>query len=53
MYLFTTDFHIGAGSVATNKADSANLTGDLLFDIDGDARAAGGATVDVGADEIP
>lgn len=52
-YQFTADFHIGATSVAAGKAQSTNLTGELLFDMDGDARTGGGTTVDVGADEIP
>jgi hypothetical protein len=55
MYNFTsaTDFHIGAGSVAAGKAQSTNLAGETLFDVDGNARVLNGTTVDVGADEIP
>jgi hypothetical protein len=47
------DFHIGAGSVAAGKAQSTNLSGETLFDVDGNARTLDGTTVDVGADEIP
>ena len=53
MYQFTADYHIGADSVVKNRAQSTNLAGDTLVDIDGDARAAGTATVDCGADEVP
>lgn len=47
------DLHILAGSVAAGKAQSTPLAGESLFDIDGAPRTPGGATVDVGADEIP
>jgi hypothetical protein len=53
MFESATNFHIRAGSVAAAKAQSTPLTGDSLFDVDGDARALGSATLDVGADEIP
>ena len=54
-FLFTSnsDFHIQAGSVAAGKAQSSNLAGETAVDADGDPRAVNGATVDVGADEIP
>jgi hypothetical protein len=52
-YNFTsgTDFHINAPSDAQNRGKSADLTGESLFDIDGQSRVVGGM-VDVGADEI-
>ncbi len=53
MFMFTADFHIGTGSVAAGAAQSTNLAGDTLVDIDGHARMLNGTTVDVGADEIP
>ncbi len=54
-YMFQggTDFHIRSGSVAVGQAQSTGLTGDSLFDFDGDVRVLNGSTVDVGADEIP
>lgn len=51
MYQFTPDLHISAGSVAIDRGQATNLVGESMFDIDGDPR--GGATVDVGADELP
>lgn len=53
MFASATDYHLLTGSVAAAKAQSTPLTGDSLFDVDGDARALGSATLDVGADEIP
>jgi len=58
-YRFTSasDYHLNPAanpaSVAVGAADSSNLTGEGLFDYDGQARTAGAATVDVGADEVP
>lgn len=55
MYMFesATNFHIRAGSVAAAKAQSTLLSGESLFDVDGNSRTLNGTTVDVGADEIP
>lgn len=53
MFVSGTDYHIRPGSAAAGRAQSTNLTGESLFDVDGDGRTADGATVDVGADEIP
>ncbi|KAB2899225.1 MAG: hypothetical protein F9K40_10495 [Kofleriaceae bacterium] len=53
MFVSGSDYHILSGSVAAGKAQSTPLTGESLFDVDGDARMLGAATVDVGADEIP
>ncbi|MBZ0230903.1 MAG: right-handed parallel beta-helix repeat-containing protein [Deltaproteobacteria bacterium] len=53
MFVSGSDYHLQPGSIAAGKAQSTSLVGDSLFDIDGDSRAQGAATVDVGADEIP
>lgn len=53
MFVTATDYHILSGSVAVAKAQSTPLTGESLFDVDGDPRTPGSATLDVGADEIP
>jgi hypothetical protein len=56
-FMSPSDYHIdpaaSPASVVIGAADSAGLTGEMLFDIDGQARAAGASTVEVGADEIP
>lgn len=52
MFASPADPHIRLGSVAAGQAQSTPLSGESLFDIVGDLRAVGSATVDIGADEI-